>query len=58
MGEGRFYIICPDGDVTEELDRKRMLWGAVDLIKGRPALTRWREDWKAENEEWMKNVKI
>ncbi|KAI9872153.1 MAG: hypothetical protein M1830_002019, partial [Pleopsidium flavum] len=27
MGEGRFYVVCPDGDTSEEVDRKRMLWG-------------------------------
>lgn len=58
IGQGKFYIICPDNDVTEELDQKRMLWGANDLVQGRPPLTRWREEWKDENEKWMKETKI
>jgi hypothetical protein len=58
MGEGIFYVICPDNDVTEEMDKKRMLWGANDLVQGRPPLTRWREEWKAENEKWMSETKI
>ena len=53
IAEGKFYVVCPDGDVSEELDRKRMLWGANDLVQGRPPLTRWREDWKGEAEEWI-----
>lgn len=58
IGEKKFYIICPDNDVTEEMDRKRMLWGANDAIEGRPPLTRWREEWKGQAEEWMKKTDI
>ncbi|KAH7397752.1 short-chain dehydrogenase/reductase [Cadophora sp. MPI-SDFR-AT-0126] len=58
MAKGSFYVICPDNDVTEEMDRKRMLWTANDAVQGRPPLTRWREDYKEEAEQWMKNVKI
>ncbi|KAG4440509.1 hypothetical protein IFR05_004044 [Cadophora sp. M221] len=58
MAEGKFWVICPDGDVTEEMDRKRMLWTANDAVQGRPPLSRWREESKGEAEEWMRNVKI
>ncbi|KUJ23023.1 oxidoreductase [Mollisia scopiformis] len=58
MAEGKFYVICPDNDVSEEMDKKRMLWDREDLVKGRPPLTRWREDYKVEAEEWMKKTKI
>lgn len=58
MKEGKFYVICPDNDVTEELDKKRMLWGVGDIIEGRPPLTRWREDWKVEAAEKIANTKI
>jgi hypothetical protein len=51
MGEGKFYVICPDNDVNEETDKKRMLWAANDLVQGRPPLTRWRQEYKAEAEE-------
>lgn len=58
MGEGRFYIICPDNDVSEETDRKRMLWSVGDVVEGRPPLTRWREEYKKEAEEWMAKQKV
>lgn len=43
---GDFYIICPDGAVSAELDSARILWGACDLTENRPALSRWHPDWK------------
>ncbi|KAL2208393.1 NAD(P)-binding protein [Sarocladium strictum] len=46
MADGKFYVICPDNDVTEETDKKRMLYAAGDITQERPALSRWREDWK------------
>lgn len=58
MGEGRFYIICPDNDVSEETDKKRMLWSVGDIVEGRPPLTRWREEYKKEAEEWMAKQKV
>jgi len=44
---GDFYIICPDGTVSSELDAARILWGAQDMIENRPALSRWHPDWKS-----------
>ena len=41
----RFYIVCPDGEVTEEMDRKRILWAAQDITEDRPPLSRWHPDW-------------
>jgi NAD(P)-dependent dehydrogenase (short-subunit alcohol dehydrogenase family) len=41
MGEGDFYIICPDNDVTRELDNARMLWAAMDITENRVPLSRW-----------------
>ena len=38
---GRFYIICPDNDVTSAMDRKRIRWAAEDLTENRPPLSRW-----------------
>jgi NAD(P)-dependent dehydrogenase (short-subunit alcohol dehydrogenase family) len=43
---GQFYILCPDNDVTPEMDRKRMRWAADDAILGRPPLSRWHPDYK------------
>lgn len=36
-----FYIVCPDGEVTSEMDRKRILWAAGDVTENRPPLSRW-----------------
>ena len=40
-----FYIICPDNDVTTEIDQKRMAWAMGDIIENRPPLSRWHADW-------------
>ncbi len=53
MAAGSFYIICPDNDVSAETDKKRMLWSVGDIVNDRPPLTRWRDEYKAEAEEWM-----
>jgi NAD(P)-dependent dehydrogenase (short-subunit alcohol dehydrogenase family) len=37
----QFYIICPDNEVTPEIDAKRMRWAAEDVICKRPPLSRW-----------------
>ncbi|KAG7080853.1 SWIB/MDM2 domain-containing protein [Colletotrichum scovillei] len=53
MTEGLFYILCPDNEVTEEMDRKRMMWSVGDIVEGRPPLSRWRNDYKDEAQAWM-----
>ncbi|HIC81161.1 MAG TPA: short-chain dehydrogenase, partial [Kiloniellaceae bacterium] len=45
LDRGDFYIICPDNEVTAEMDHKRMLWAAGDIIENRPPLSRWHKDW-------------
>ena len=45
LQRGDFYIICPDDDVTPEMDKKRILWAAGDLVDNRPALSRWHPDY-------------
>lgn len=52
--EKKFYIVCPDEDVSEELDQARMKWGAEDVVEGRPALSRWEEGWKDRSGRWIK----
>ena len=42
---GDFYILCPDNDVPRELDEKRILWAARDVIENRPPLSRWHKDY-------------
>lgn len=46
LGRGDFYILCPDNDVNRAMDEKRMQWAVDDLIKNRPALSRWHPDFK------------
>jgi NAD(P)-dependent dehydrogenase (short-subunit alcohol dehydrogenase family) len=46
MAAGDFYIICPDNDVTREIDNRRIQWAAEDIIRNRPALSRWHPDHK------------
>ncbi|GLA55681.1 hypothetical protein AnigIFM63604_002625 [Aspergillus niger] len=58
MAEKRFYILCPDNEVSEELDRKRILLTTSDLVEGRPPLTRWREDWKEKARVGMEHVSL
>ncbi|MEM1037255.1 MAG: SDR family NAD(P)-dependent oxidoreductase [Pseudomonadota bacterium] len=42
------YILCPDNETPRALDEKRIQWTADDLIKNRPALSRWHGDYEAE----------
>ncbi|KAI0428198.1 hypothetical protein F5Y09DRAFT_8324 [Xylaria sp. FL1042] len=53
MAEGQFWVLCPDNDVTEDMDKRRMQWNTDDAILGRPPLSRWREEYKEEFKEWM-----
>jgi hypothetical protein len=48
MAAGDFYIICPDNEVTREIDNKRMQWAAEDIIRNRPPLSRWHPDYREE----------
>jgi hypothetical protein len=45
LARGDFYIICPDGEVTAEMDKKRILWAAGDMTENRPPLSRWHPDY-------------
>jgi len=54
LARGDFYILCPDNAVTREMDERRMQWAAEDIIKNRPALSRWHPDYKDAFEAWMK----
>jgi NAD(P)-dependent dehydrogenase (short-subunit alcohol dehydrogenase family) len=51
---GKFYILCQDNETTREIDEKRVLWSAQDLIESRPALSRWHPDWKERFEAFMR----
>jgi NAD(P)-dependent dehydrogenase (short-subunit alcohol dehydrogenase family) len=45
IGAGDFYILCPDNDVPRQLDERRILWAAGDIVENRPALSRWHPDY-------------
>ena len=53
LERNEFYILCPDNDVTREVDNKRMAWAMDDLIEGRPALSRWHPDYAEAFEKYM-----
>jgi NAD(P)-dependent dehydrogenase (short-subunit alcohol dehydrogenase family) len=53
FGRGDFYILCPDNDVTRAMDEKRIQWNTDDLIKNRPALSRWHPDYEAAFAKYM-----
>jgi NAD(P)-dependent dehydrogenase (short-subunit alcohol dehydrogenase family) len=48
MAAGDFYIICPDNDVTRDVDNRRILWAAEDIIRNRPPLSRWHPAYQDE----------
>jgi NAD(P)-dependent dehydrogenase (short-subunit alcohol dehydrogenase family) len=54
MGAGDFYIICPDNEVSSEVDGKRILWAAGDIVENRPPLSRWHPDYNDAFAEFLK----
>jgi NAD(P)-dependent dehydrogenase (short-subunit alcohol dehydrogenase family) len=54
LARGDFYILCPDGAVTRDMDERRMEWAANDIIQNRPALSRWHPDHKDAFDAFMK----
>lgn len=57
MGRGDFYILCPDNEVTREIDARRILWAAHDIVDNRPALSRWHPDYAQAFADSMKREK-
>lgn len=53
LAEDRFYVLCPDEDTPREVDEKRVLWSACDLVENRPALSRWHPDYQEAFEDFM-----
>ncbi|MDF3065867.1 MAG: short-chain dehydrogenase [Polyangiaceae bacterium] len=53
LSRGDFYILCPDGAVDRKTDELRMQWSIDDLIKNRPALSRWHPDYEAAFAEYI-----
>jgi NAD(P)-dependent dehydrogenase (short-subunit alcohol dehydrogenase family) len=54
MNNGDFYILCPDNDVTREVDERRISWAAGDIVENRPALSRWHPDYAAAFEAFLR----
>jgi hypothetical protein len=54
MRRGDFYILCPDNDVTREIDNRRILWAAQDITENRPALSRWHSDYSSAFENFLR----
>jgi NAD(P)-dependent dehydrogenase (short-subunit alcohol dehydrogenase family) len=55
LERGDFYILCPDNEVTREIDNKRIAWAMGDLVENRPALSRWHPDYLAAFEAFMRD---
>jgi NAD(P)-dependent dehydrogenase (short-subunit alcohol dehydrogenase family) len=54
LEQGDFYILCPDNDVTREIDERRILWAAGDIVENRPALSRWSPDYADAFADFLK----
>ena len=57
LARGDFYILCPDGAVDRATDERRMQWSIDDIIKNRPALSRWHPDFEAAFAAYMSQGK-
>ncbi len=53
LAAGDFYILCPDNDITREIDNARIAWAAQDIIQNRPPLSRWHPAWKDAFSDYM-----
>jgi hypothetical protein len=56
LGAGDFYILCPDNDVPRQLDERRILWAAGDIVENRPPLSRWHKDYAEAFAAFVKKV--
>ena len=50
---GDFYILCPDNEVTREVDERRILWAAGAIVENRPPLSRWHPDYAAPFQRFL-----
>jgi NAD(P)-dependent dehydrogenase (short-subunit alcohol dehydrogenase family) len=53
MSQGDFYILCPDNEVTRQVDNRRILWAAQDITENRPALSRWHPEYKDAFQDFL-----
>ena len=54
LEQGDFYILCPDNEVTRDLDERRILWAAGDIVENRPPLSRWHPDYAEPFQEFLR----
>ncbi|MBO9474836.1 SDR family NAD(P)-dependent oxidoreductase [Shimia sp. R10_1] len=52
MTVGDFYILCPDNDVSQARDMRRVTWALGDILENRPALSRWHPDYAEQFAEF------
>ena len=57
MERGDFYVLCPDNDVTPEIDHRRIEWAAGDLTEHRPAQSRWHPDYESAFSAFMSKAR-
>ena len=50
--------LCPDNDVTRDMDERRIFWAAEDIIENRPPLSRWHPDFKDAFAEFMRGPSV
>ena len=50
-----FYILGQDNETTREVDERRILQAANDIIENRPALSRWDPRFKDAFDGFMAN---
>ena len=55
LKKGDFYILCPDNETPRNIDEKRIQWMADDIIKNRPAMSRWHPDFEKEFKDFMES---
>ncbi|KAJ9115711.1 hypothetical protein QFC20_001038 [Naganishia adeliensis] len=55
LAQGQFYILCPDNDVSTELDKLRIAWSVGDILEDRPALSRWHPEYKARFDDYIRS---
>lgn len=53
LARNDFYVLCPDNDTPRSLDEKRIQWNTDDLIRNRPALSRWDPKHQAAYEAFI-----
>jgi NAD(P)-dependent dehydrogenase (short-subunit alcohol dehydrogenase family) len=56
VSAGDFYVLCPDNDVPRNLDQRRILWAAGDIVENRPALSRWHPDFAKAFARFVKDT--